>query len=370
MTSSRAALLVVLLAACRASRSDDATITENADAQTDAGASSRDASSADAHTVVPPKASAKPELLATDAPVPDEIGAMTSHGEYLYWVHYTQGAIKRMPLAGGAIERIATAPSALEIVVDDGAIFWLEGGTPAGDYKDGALKRKLHAPKASEGAEITIAKDLIAPYGLAADATSVYWGNDPGPEKGFIASAPRGGGEQAILANGQTAPFSVAVDAQWVYWVNIGWQGNAHAVGRTPIGGTPASQEQLYFGPGRFTSVVVDPAGLTWTNIGSRTLKYIDGSIMRLSFADGSVKTLAENRLAPAKVAIDTTHVYWLDLGSPTNGLDGSLNRVPISGGPLETLAKMQKRPIALWVGPTHAYWQNAADGTIQRITK
>ena len=54
------------------------------------------------------------------------------------------------------------------------------------------------------------------PWGIAVDATSVYFGSDD-----TIAKVPVGGGSAVSLASGQDWPFAVAVDATSVYWANF-----------------------------------------------------------------------------------------------------------------------------------------------------
>ena len=69
------------------------------------------------------------------------------------------------------------------------------------------------------GTPTTLASGLPAPWGIAVDATSIYWVNSG---DGTVMKMPLAGGTAITLASGQAASAAIAVDATSVYWTNGG----------------------------------------------------------------------------------------------------------------------------------------------------
>lgn len=65
----------------------------------------------------------------------------------------------------------------------------------------------------------------------------------------------------------------------------------------------------------------------------------------------------------PAGIALDTTHVYWVDRGS------GLIRRAPKGGGTAETLASGQSSPFAIAVNSRAVYWLDM-DGSVMTLRK
>jgi len=147
-------------------------------------------------------------------------------------------------------------PSSLAL--DDTGIYASILGTPQRDFQDSSL---VKIPKAG-GPPVFVADAIGAVFGLAADATGVYWvssGLRGGDGKVFHVDHP--GAPPALLATGQHGPAGLAIDRDFVYWTTS--DGQVHRVGKR--GGSPTT---LATDQDRPLDIAVSPAAVVWTNTG------------------------------------------------------------------------------------------------------
>jgi hypothetical protein len=88
---------------------------------------------------------------------------------HVYWADGLGGAVRRAPLAGGAVETVASggSPSLLELDATD--VYWL----------DEATEQVLRRPKAGgTTTPVTTGPDRV--YGFTIDGTNLYWTTDLG----------------------------------------------------------------------------------------------------------------------------------------------------------------------------------------------
>jgi hypothetical protein len=71
-----------------------------------------------------------------------------------------------------------------------------------------------------------VAAGQAQPYGIAVDATSIYWTNHA---DGTVMKAPTAGGPAQTIAKGQDLPGAITTDATNVYWINEGAPGAKHS---------------------------------------------------------------------------------------------------------------------------------------------
>lgn len=217
-------------------------------------------------------------------------------GESVYWVsHAIDGVLGKVPIDGGAVVPIATAPAARDLVVSESFVFWtrepddvervgLDGADPQllvsanmlsntmalddtaiywVNIGDGQVNRAL--PDGTE--ELHIAEGQAQPWGIEVDATHAYWTNSA---DGSVRRVPKLGGALETLASGQIAPMGIALDEDYVYW---------------------ADNET--------------------------------GVVAKAPKAGGETTVLADCQHRPLKLAVDATHVYW------TNATDDTVRRAP-----------------------------------------
>ncbi len=255
-----------------------------------------------------------------------------------------------------------------DIAADQSAVYWTESAGCApdgGDCVGTVAKMPLDG-----GAIISVASEQNNPWGLAVDATHVYWANagdacldDAGPCSGAILSVPLAGGTITTLASQLDLPIRVAVDATNVYWTNAGRGCPFDAGVSVPInmrcggsimtmplqGGTPTI---LASGQNNPWGIAVDRNSVYWTNFG-------DGTVMKVPRLGGMTTTLATGQNLPYGIVTDATSVYWA-------GGDG-VRKVPLMGGSIATLATGLAAGIA--VDPSGVYWTTSYGGTVENVS-
>lgn len=73
---------------------------------------------------------------------------------------------------------------------------------------------------------------------------------------------------------------------------------------------------------------------------------------------------IASNQGSPTELAIDATHLYWV------NNASGEVMKAPKQGGAPVTLASGQSGPVGLAVDDTHVYFSNATGSQIMKVAK
>jgi sugar lactone lactonase YvrE len=149
-----------------------------------------------------------------------------------------------------------------------------------------------------------------------------------------------------------------------VYWVN----GADGTITKTPIGGGTAIT--LARGQASAIALAVDRTHVYWIDLASRKSA---GTVDEIPIQGGTVKTLATSKTfgdsyylnSPDSIAVDAKSVYWTDMTA------GTVNEVPRFGGRVTILASHQTDPESLAVEGGHVYWVNngyGKQGTVNSV--
>lgn len=306
-----------------------------------------------------------PTCAPGDPPVvlaagPERLSGVLPHGRHVYFTHYgEQGAVLRVPRAGGAVETLVPASRWTEsLAVDEAFLYFMDGDrvariprdggevTTLTTEQDGAIaitvdearaywinpgdEAVLWMPKAGGAPEVlALDPDLSADTvpRLIADDTTLYWTADGlFSIPGFHATPKQGGG--AITTIDATPTSHPLVDAAYLYWIDEGnyFEDSPSSVMRARKDGSDAvllttwKGQYADLGPG----MAQDEANLYWSQTDAR-------SLMRMPKAGG---TPVELTVAPRPIeiiAVEGSCVYFTYTRPPGEGgaPESTLVRVP-----------------------------------------
>jgi hypothetical protein len=172
--------------------------------------------------------------------------------ENLYFNDY---GVLRMPKNGGAQVVLDPDTFALALVADPGGVYWV--GSDAGGYR-------VYAYHPGDAAPTQLATPTGTGYGLALDATSIYFSAHPG-----IWRLPRSGGDESLVVTAQA--WKIAVDEANVYWTE-GVVGSNCFIKKAPKTGGPVTE--IAQCDGAYVDIVVDDRCVYWADL-------YDGVIVR-----------------------------------------------------------------------------------------
>jgi predicted secreted protein len=197
-------------------------------------------------------------------------------------VYFTdETGVWSVPIAGGSVSLVAPNPDAESIAQAGSYVYFIT----ASDV--------FQAAKTGVGSPSMIAE--AGGGGVATDTNNLYWGDYMG---GAIYSIPLAGGSKALLSSAG----EVATAASGVYWTG-------NAIMYAPFGSTMPTT--FPSGQGAY-GIAVDATTIYWSNQGTLSDSYADGSVASMSISGEDPITLAPMQVEPQDVVVDATSLYWV----------------------------------------------------------
>ncbi len=197
----------------------------------------------------------------------------------------------------------------------------------------------------------TVVAGPTGAFGVAVDASHLYWAVDASSGGGAIMEADLNGANSHALISGLNNPYGVAVDASYIYWTSYG----DNTIMRADLSGSNVTT--LVSSTWEPAAIAVDASHIYWADTAD--------SWIWMSNLDGSgAQHIVTTDTYPFAIAVGASGIYWAVTGS-NSGTDGAIWTANLDGSNPTTLVANQAHPDGIAVDASHIYWANANTGSI-----
>lgn len=244
------------------------------------------------------------------------------------------------------------------LIQDDRYLYW-------SDAEDGTVTRLSK----SGGVPVVLASGQAHPGALTLAGGWLYWVSGRG-ETGTVVRMPAGGGAIELIEAGQARPQSIAVSGTTVVWSNLGDGLATGTVMRKELGGRLTTLASKQRQPG---SIAIDAGQIYWTAFGLKRPSYFrDGAVLRIPRAGGPKRFVVAREQSMARsVLLDEGWLYWTTADELEHDPRlGGIKRRRKEGGPIQSLVLWGHPTGGLALDRTHVYWLQQLGGALYRVRK
>ena len=273
---------------------------------------------------------------------------MTSDATHLYWVDIgtpnNVTHVRRMPLAGGPVETLFTAPGyALSLAVADGFVYFARSQLAAGGeiYK-----------MPTTGGTPTVLTTAVNPMKISVDGGWVYYSVGSVAPDGAILRVPTTGGTPEVVVCDVDNPWDFVADRGTLYYTDA----HRGRMMRVVAGHSPTVVVDGFYGLGWMT---LDDAFVYFTAVMAQGEGEAP-SLYRVPRDGGALDKLVVAALRESKLAVVGDHLQWGQWGTDT------LSAPTVTQFPSYSWVNPQ-RVSAVTARPDAAYYGDFVTGEIYR---
>jgi hypothetical protein len=200
------------------------------------------------------------------------------------------------------------------------------------------------------------------------DGGYVYFSDDSGGVYRFL----KGTSSLEQIALLPELPVLFVFDSTYIYVLTTEDTGNFGSVWKIAKDGSTGAL--LTSGILTPFDLAIDSTSIYWVSLGtpSGSSFLADGKVQRIGKDGTGGKTLAQNLNTPAAVISDGTNVYFTEAGQSSASTSSGLRSVPVGGGTVTKLTDNRPAVVVADAGTNLVYstLDTSNSGTIQRIAK